>query len=127
MKLLHDVPYKWYTGYDRCNRELPIDCAKLLAALLKGFSQTFARRRRVSNDVHLTGGSICKRICEPVETLLDLMDRYEEGPIPNKFIWGLHPELERPVSLQDLRAIDQNVSLRKSTELAFKMQRRPRG
>ena len=126
--LLRDSAHEWYAAYERRHRQMPRDWAQLSTALLERFGSNIRSQEAQSQLMSISQGARpVREYASQFETLLGRLDSYDESMLLNQFVWGLHPELARSVSLHYPKSIAQAVSLAETTELAVKASRRPTG
>ena len=115
-------------AYERRNRQIPRDWAQLSMALLERFGSNIKSQEAQSQRMSISQGTRSVReYASQFETLLGRLDSYDESMLLYQFVWGLHPELARSVSLHYPKSIAQAVSLAETTELAVKASRHPAG
>ena len=119
--LFREAAHKWYMRFERWNRGLPRDWAGLVAALLDRFGSKIRSQEAQSQFMSISQGQRAVRdYANQFETLLGHLDSYDEGLMPNQFIWGFQPDLVRSVSIHYPTSIAKEVSLAKTTELSVK-------
>ena len=88
--LFREAAHEWYYSFERRNRGPPRDWASLVAALLDRFGSNIRSQEAQSQLMSIFQGQHTVRdYASQFETLLDRLDKYDEGQMLNLFVWGL--------------------------------------